>query len=111
MANRKILIEFTANPTNGNAFSYNIIVGETPFLYPNGQTTLNLDYVSGSDVAFTSIGLKTTLSETIDNTLNFLVQYFNSPFITYTRVENTIEVFLNFDNAVVTYPDDTNEMF
>ena len=109
MANRKILIEFTANPTTGNAFSYNIIVGETPFLYPNGQTTLNLDYVSGSDVAFTSIGLKTTLSETIDNTLNFLVQYFNSPFITYTRVDNTIEVFLNFDNAVVTYPDDTNE--
>lgn len=109
MANRKILIEFTANPTVGNAFSYDITIDETAFLYPNGLTTLNLDYVSGSDVAFTSIGIKPTLSETIDNTLNFLVQYYYSSFITYTRVDNSIEVILNFDNGVVTYPEDANE--
>lgn len=45
MANRKILIEFTANPTVGNAFSYDITIDEIPFLYPNAYTTLNLDYV------------------------------------------------------------------
>lgn len=109
MANRKILIEFTANPIVGNAFSYNIAVGDSEFLYPNGLNTLNLDYVSGSNVAFTSIGLGSTLSETIDYTLDFLIQYFYSTSISYQRVDNTIEVILNFENAVVTYPEEANE--
>ena len=83
MAKRKILIEFTANPTLGNAFSYDITINEVPFLYPNGLITLNLDYVSGSDVPFVSIGKKTTLSETIDATVNFLLTYYSTPFISY----------------------------
>jgi len=109
MANRKILIEFTANPTVGNAFSYDITIDEIPFLYPNAYTTLNLDYVSGNNVDYTSIGLKPTLSETIDATLNFLVQFYYSSNISYSRVDNTIEIILNFENAVVTYPEDANE--
>lgn len=109
MAKRKILIEFTENPIIGNAFSYDITINEVPFLYPNGLTTLNLDYVAGAEIPFLSISKKATLSETIDSTLTFLVTYYYSTFITYTRVDNSIEVLLNFENAVVTYPEDTNE--
>lgn len=109
MAKRKILIEFTANPILGNAFSYDIAIGGIPFLYPNGLTTLNLDYVSGSNVPYISIGKKVTLSETIDATVNFLIEYYSSPFITYTRVDNNIEILLNFENAVVTYPEEAND--
>lgn len=109
MAKRKILIEFTANPILGNAFSYDIAIGGIPFLYPNGLTTLNLDYVSGSNVPYISIGKKVTLSETIDATINFLIEYYSSPFITYTRVDNNIEILLNFENAVVTYPEEAND--
>lgn len=109
MAKRKILIEFTANPSLGNAFSYNITIDEVAFIYPNGLNTLNLDYVSGSDVANTSIGRKTTLSETIDATVNFLVNYYSSSYITYTRVENSIEVIINIEEPVITYPENANE--
>ena len=109
MAKRKILIEFTANPTLGNAFSYDITIDEVPFLYPNGLTTLNLDYVSGSDVPFVSIGKKATLSETIDATVNFLLTYYSTPFISYTRVDDTIEIIVNLEDAVITYPDDAND--
>ena len=97
MAKTKILIEFTANPILGNAFSYNISISGSPFLYSNGLNTLNLDYVSGSNVGLTSIGLKSTLSETIDATVNFLVQNYYSTFITYQRVDDSIEVILNFE--------------
>lgn len=109
MAYRKILIEFTGNPIIGNAFSYDLTINDVPFLYPNGLTSLNLDYVSGSDVPYVSIGIKNTLSETIDATLNFLITYYSSPYINYARVENNIEIILNFENAVVTYPQDSNE--
>lgn len=109
MAKRKILIEFTANPTLGNAFSYDITIDEVPFLYPNGLTTLNLDYVSGSDVPFVSIGKKATLSETIDATVNFLITYYSTPFISYTRVDDTIEIIVNLEDTVITYPDDAND--
>ncbi len=109
MAKRKILIEFTANPTLGNAFSYDITIDSVPFIYPNGYDTLNLDYVSGSDVPNTSIGRKTTLSETIDATLNFLVTYYSSSFISYSRVENSIEVIINIEDVVITYPEDAND--
>lgn len=109
MAKRKILIEFTDNPTLGAAFSYDITIGGIPFLYFNGLTTLNLDYVNGSDIPYISIGRKNTLSETIDATINFLLQYYSSSYITYTRVDNNIEVLLNFENAVVMYPFDAND--
>lgn len=109
MAKRKILIEFTANPTLGNAFSYDITIDSVPFIYPNGYDTLNLDYVSGSDVPNTSIGRKTTLSETIDATLNFLVTYYSSSFISYSRFENSIEVIINIEDVVITYPEDAND--
>lgn len=109
MALRKILIDFTANPTLGNAFSYDITIDSVAFSYPNGYDTLNLEYVSGSDVANTSIGRKATLTETIDATLNFLVTYYASYFISYSRLENSIEVIINIEDAVITYPDDANE--
>lgn len=109
MTARKITLEFTANPAVGNAFSYDITILDVPFLYPNGLTTLNLDYVLGDNVPFVSIGKKSTLTETIDATLNFLIEYYSSPNISYTRVENNIEVLLNFEDAVVTYPDEASE--
>jgi hypothetical protein len=104
MAFRKIIIEFTENPSVGNAFSYEIDVLGSPFLYPNGFTTLNLDFVSGSDVAYESISIKSTLTDTINNTLNFLTTYYSSPYIGYSKMGDSIEVLLNFNDAVVTYP-------
>lgn len=109
MAKRKITLEFTSNPSIGNAFSYDITILDVPFLYPNGLTTLNLDYVLGDNVPFVSIGKKSTLTETIDATLNFLIEYYSSPNISYSRVEDNIEVLLNFEDAVVTYPEEANE--
>jgi hypothetical protein len=109
MVPRIIKLEFTGNPDIGNAFSYDITIDGVPFLYPNGLTTLNLDYVAGNNIPYVSIGKKNTLTETIDATLNFLIEYYFSPNISYSRVENNIEILLNFDDAVVTYPDESSE--
>jgi hypothetical protein len=109
MATRKITIEFTGNPTVGNAFSYNIIIGGVNLLYPNGLDTLNLDYVSGSNVAYTAIGIKSTMTLTIDATLNFLQTYFPHPNIIYSRVDDNIEVLINIDVVTIIYPDDAND--
>jgi hypothetical protein len=109
MATRKITIEFTGNPTVGNAFSYNILIGGVNLVYPNTLNTLNLDYVSGANVAYTAIGIKSTMTLTIDATLNFLQTYFTHPNITYSRVDDTIEVLINIDGVTITYPDDAND--
>lgn len=109
MATRKITIEFTGNPTVGNAFSYNILIGGVNLVYPNTLDTLNLDYVSGANVAYTSIGIKSTMTLTIDATLNFLQTYFTHPNITYSRVDDNIEVLINIESVTITYPDDAND--
>lgn len=70
-----------------------------------------MDFVSGSDVPYTGIGIKSTLTATIENTVDYLINYYSSPYITYTKVDDTIEVIITLDNAVVTYPSTPVMMF
>lgn len=105
----KITIDFLDNPTLGNAFNYTLSVEAGDILYDNGQTVLDLNYISGINVPLFDIQLKANKPETINNTLQFLQNNWNHPNITYARVNDTIEVVVNIEDVVVSYGSELNE--
>jgi hypothetical protein len=105
----KITIDFLDNPTIGNAFGYTLSIDAGDILYNNGETVLDLDYISGANEPLFDIQRKANKPETINNTLQFLQNNWQHPNITYSRVNDTIEVIVNIDDVVVTYGSDLNE--
>jgi hypothetical protein len=105
----KITIDFLDNPTLGNAFNYTLSVEVGDILYDNGQSVLDLNYISETNTPLFDIQLKSNKSETINNTLQFLQNNWNHPNITYSRVNDTIEVVVNIDKVIVSYGTELNE--
>lgn len=105
----KITIDFLDNPTIGNAFSYTLSIEAGDILYDNGETFLDLNYISGANEPLFDIQQKTNKPETINNTLQFLQNNWNHPNITYAKVNDTIEVVVNIDDVVVEYGENLNE--
>lgn len=105
----KIIIDFLDNPTIGNAFSYTLSIEAGDILYDNAETDLDLNYISGVDNPLYDIQLKANRPETIINTLQFLQNNWNHPNITYSIVNNTIEVVVNIDDVIVTYGANLND--
>jgi hypothetical protein len=105
----KITIDFLDNPVLGNAFNYTLSIQSGNILYDNGQTVLNLNYISEINAPLFDIQLKSNKSETINNTLQFLQNNWNHPNITYARVNDTIEVVVNIEDVVVSYGSELNE--
>lgn len=105
----KITIDFLDNPVLGNAFNYTLSVEAGDILYDNGETVLDLNYITGSNEPLFDIQLKSNKPETINNTLQFLQNNWNHPNITYARVNDTIEVVVSIDDVVVSYGTELNE--
>jgi hypothetical protein len=105
----KITIDFLDNPTIGDAFSYTLSVAAGNILYNNGQTVLDLNYISGANTPLFDMQRKSTKPETINNTLQFLQDNWQHPNITYARVNDTIEVTINIADVVVTYGSALND--
>lgn len=105
----KITIDFLDNPVLGNAFNYTLSIEAGDILYNNGETVLDLNYISGVNEPLYDIQLKTYKPETINNTLQFLQNNWNHPNITYARVNDTIEVVVNIEDVIVTYGSELNE--
>lgn len=99
----KITIDFLDNPTVGNAFSYTLSVTAGDILYNNGQNILDLNYVSGGNTPLFDISLKSTLNDTINNTLQFLQDNWSHPNIVYARVNDSIIATINIDNVTVDF--------
>jgi hypothetical protein len=105
----KITIDFLDNPTIGNAFGYTLSIDAGDILYDNGETVLDLNYISGANDPLFDIQLKANRPETINNTLQFLQNNWNHPNITYSRVNDTIEVVVNIEDVIVAYGPDLND--
>lgn len=105
----KITIDFLDNPVLGDAFSYTLSVAAGNILYNNGQTSLDLNYISTPNTPLFDIQRKATKPETIINTLQFLQDNWQHPNITYARVNDTIEVTVNITDVVVTYGSALND--
>lgn len=101
MATKKITIAFNGLPTYGEAFSYRLSLNGNYINYTNGQNYLILNWVSSVNNPLYDVQLKSTLTDTIDNLLLFMQTNWQHPNISYTRVNDTIEVTINIDFVVV----------
>jgi hypothetical protein len=105
----KIIIDFLDNPTIGNAFGYTLSIDAGDILYDNGETLLTLNYISGVNEPLFDIQRKANKPETINNTLQFLQNNWQHPNITYSRINDTIEVVVNIEDVIVSFESDLNE--
>ena len=98
MAN-KIVIQFTENPTDGLGFTYYSMIFGYKIPYTNGLTDVLITYLpfGGAEALFTDIAIESTLSKTIDKTIQRLKDNYINDKVSYTRVSNTIEIFINVD--------------
>src|SRR5678810_626911 len=105
---KKIVITFDAQPVVGTGINYTIQVNGLSLVYPNGKSFFAVDFQATGGVDAAKIEIQTTLSNTINATLSFLISNYSTAEITYARVNNTIEVSINIDQTVLVYIGSTN---
>ena len=108
---KKIIIDFSAQPIiNVVGFSYDISVNDFLIYYGNGETELKVDFIANgaTPTEFYEVAIGTSLDETLQILLSFLRENYINDLISYSLVNNTIEVLIQAD-AVVTIGEDLNE--
>jgi hypothetical protein len=100
MATKKLILDFRGQMSAGSAFVYDIYIGGVKLAYLNSLNTVNLNYKVGASVNPNQIGIGTTLSDTINNTVSFLTTNYlaNSSAggylttLSYLRVGDKVEI-------------------
>jgi hypothetical protein len=108
---KQINIEFSAQPiTSGIGFGYTIEVDDFLIYYSNGLNGVRIDYIPNGDTPDEDyqLAIGTTLDETLQITLSYLRENYVNDLITYTLVDNVIQVLIQAD-AIVTTEEDINE--
>mgnify|MGYP000968840045 CR=1 FL=1 len=100
---KKITIDFSAQPVVGFGFSYVVEVDGYELFYSVGISELTTIYIANGDTpsGINEIALGTTLEETIQRTYDLLINNYVNGYITYSIVDNTIEVLINADADVI----------
>lgn len=86
---KKIIISYSGNPTTSDYLKYKIYLGGVLIPYSNGSNEVMIDY--------NVISIGTTLTNTIDITIDYLRTNYIYNKITYQRINNTIEILINYD--------------
>lgn len=107
---KKIIISFDSLPVLGNAFSYNININNIKILYNSGLDTVDTFFKSNlSDpLPPQSIQLRSTIEDTIAETIFTLKTYYNNSNIVYKVIGSTIEVLINSDNVSIQFINASN---
>jgi len=98
---KKIILSFTDQPLIGVGFSYDIKINGYSITYANGESPLSIEYRALNNESPSFIELKSNLSDTIDNTLNFLIANYVYSNVIYRRVNDTIEITVNTDDIIL----------
>lgn len=98
---KKIILSFTDQPLIGVGFSYDIKINGYSITYANGESPLSTEYRALNNESPSFIELKSNLSDTIDNTLNFLIANYAYSNVIYRRVNDTIEITVNTDDIIL----------
>lgn len=109
---KKIIISYSENPQIPDTFGFALFLDGLAI--PIGAFLgVNVNYyqVGLPNNAPFQIAILPSLSQTIDNTVGFLNSSYSHPSITYTRVNDTIEVFVNIENLTVTTSEDSGGRF
>lgn len=101
MAGKKIVIGFNGKPGLGFAFGYRLTLNDNDIAYTNGLSYLQLTWTSIPNNPPYDVELKSTLNDSIDNLLLFMQDNWKNQYITYARVNDTIEVTININNVAV----------
>ncbi len=104
---KKIIISFLNQPaTTGPGFDYYITVGGFELYYNSGVSDCKILFIpnGATPTYFNELAIGTTLTETIQITLDYLRNNFANQFVEYNIVNNTIEVTINADATVVQNP-------
>jgi hypothetical protein len=101
MAN-KITFQFTANPSIGFGFSYFALVNGYKIPYSNGNTDVLVNFIAlgATEANLQEIAIEATLDLTIEKTLKRLIDTYVNSKVIYTRISNSIEVFINVDSVL-----------
>lgn len=96
---KKIIIDFSAQPVVGFGFSYVVEVDGYELFYNVGVSELSTIYIANGDTpsGISEIALGANLEETIQRTYDLLINNYINSYITYSIVDNTIEVLINAD--------------
>lgn len=108
---KKIIIDFSAQPIiDVVGFSYDISVNDFLLYYVNGETELKVDFIANgaTPTEFYEVPIGTSLDETLQILLSFLRENYINDLVSYSLVNNTIEVLIQAD-AIVTIGEDLNE--
>ena len=103
---KKIIISFNSQPTAGDAFQYSIDINGSTAVYLNGLNIVSVDYTANGVVNSppNTIEIQPTLKDTIYNTLFFLNKYYKNSSISYSIVNDTIEVLIDSSLGItITY--------
>jgi len=108
---KKIIIDFSAQPEiDTDGFSYDITVNDLVLYYSNGTNAVLVNFIANGATPseFYEVPIGTSLDETLQILLSFLRENYINDLISYSLVNNTIEVLIQAD-AVVTIGEDLNE--
>jgi hypothetical protein len=108
---KKIIIDFSAQPiTTGIGFGYTIQVDDFLIYYSNGLNGVRVDFIPNGATPDEDykLAIGTTLDETLQILLSYLRENYINDLVSYSLVNNTIEVLIQAD-AVVTIEEDLNE--
>lgn len=99
---KKIVISFLGQPEITNGFSYSIFVNNTQVVYENGLNTLLIKYrdFGTGNLPPDGVERQLSLSDTINFTLQSLIDYYVYSNIYYYRSANTIEVIINTSDVI-----------
>ena len=108
---KKIIIDFSAQPIiDVVGFSYDITVNDLVLYYTNGLNEVRIDFIANGTTPDEDyqLAIGTSLEETLQILLSYLRENYINNLISYSLVNNTIEVLIQAD-AVVTIGEDLNE--
>ena len=101
---KKIIIAFSENLDTGSGsnFTYSISVDGNKIVFANGTNKVDIGYTSEDpDNPPYSIKVYPALTDTINKTLDWLSNGYANTILSFSRLENTIEVFIDSENAVI----------
>lgn len=100
---KKIIIAFSDNLDTGTGsnFTYSISVDGNKIIFQNGTDKVDIGYNTVADTPPNSIKVYTSLSDTINKTLDWLSNGYGNTILSFSRLENTIEVFIDSETAVI----------
>jgi hypothetical protein len=109
---KKIIFSFISNPSAGFGFNCTINYDGSPIYFNAGNSSIAIDYLPSGveDSPPIQIELQPTLNETIDKTLAFFNTYYYNDSISYSRVNNTIEAYINLDNLTFSIANNVPEV-